>query len=124
MNQSLVTSAIGAVLGAVHVDERLDVDAERAALLDLGARQQHRVARVPEERMVALDLGEVGVPRDGAKRHVALDRDQRQRIVLPEPRGRGVPEVEIGVGVRSTKMRASPSAVKSGAVVEEAWTST
>ena len=86
-------SAIRTVLGAVHVDERLDVDAERAALLDLGAREHHRVAGVPEERMVALDLGEMRVPRHGAKRRVAVDIDQRQRIVRPEPRGRGVPVV-------------------------------
>jgi len=90
--------AIGAMLGAVHVDERLDVDAEGAALLDLLTRQQHRVACVPEEQVVALDLGEVGVARDGAERDVTLDRDPRQRIVAAEAGRRGVPDIQVGVG--------------------------
>ena len=97
MNQSLVSARGGAMLGAVHVDERLDVDPELPVPLHLRPRQQHRVLRVPEERVVALDLRHVGVTRDGAKRDEAVDRDERQWIVPPQALGRGVPGIGIGV---------------------------
>jgi alkanesulfonate monooxygenase SsuD/methylene tetrahydromethanopterin reductase-like flavin-dependent oxidoreductase (luciferase family) len=45
------------VLDAVHVDQRLDVHAERASLLDLGARQELAGA-IPRELLAA--VGAIG----------------------------------------------------------------
>jgi len=70
------------MLGTVHVDEGLDVHAELAAPFDLSARQEDGILRVPEERVVPFDLGDVRMARDGAERDVALDLDARQRIGL------------------------------------------
>src|SRR5262249_21991011 len=52
----------------------------------------------PEERVVPLHLGDVGVEGDGAEGNVALDLHPGERIALAEPLGSRVPGVEIGVG--------------------------
>ena len=105
--------AVGAVLGAVHVDQCLDVHAERAAVLDLRARQEHRIPRVPEEPVVALHLGDVRVARDHAKREVTVDLHERQWIVPAQPLGRRVPlgEIRIGHAVDEDPLVAEPSEV-------------
>ena len=52
--------AVAAVLGAVHVDQRLDVDAELRGCCSTCARgRSTESVRVPEERVVALDLRDV-----------------------------------------------------------------
>jgi hypothetical protein len=94
-----------AVLVAVHVDERLDVDARRRrACLD-GVRLEDGAARVPEAVVLLLDREDVGVARDGPERLDALDGHAVDRVLLAEACRRPVPLGRFAYACGSTKMR-------------------
>ena len=85
------------VLLAVHVDQRLALDADRLQVLELGVGAEDRVARVEEVLVVARHREDVLVPGDRPERGVPLDLDPQHGGVVPQLGRRRVPGLLIGV---------------------------
>ena len=99
--------AVPAVLGTVHLHERLD---EVTLLLAHRVRDlvaEHRSRLVQEHRRLHLDRQHVGVLGDGPERVEVLDLDPVDRILTAQQRGSLVPAALVGVP-RGRRRRSSP----------------